>query len=114
MITLQHAYLVVGLMFLAFAVFTALDRSHPTRIRNTLFWGLIAASMLFGDQLGGLGNGLLVVALVVVGAVGKMAVGRPATTTIEERREGAARRGEALFVPALIIPLVAVGGTLLA
>ena len=114
MITLQHAYLVVGLMFLAFAVFTALDRTHPTRIRNTLFWGLIAASMLFGDWLGGLGNGLLVVALVIVGAVGKMAVGKPATTTTEERRETAERRGTALFIPALIIPLVAVGGTLLA
>ena len=114
MITLQHAYLVVGLMFLAFAVFTALDREHPTRIRNTLFWGLIAASMLFGDWLGGLGNGLLVVALVIVGAVGRMAVGRPPTTTTEERREGAARRGNGLFVPALIIPLVAVGGTLAA
>jgi len=114
MITLQHTYIVVGLMFLAFAVFTARDRTHPTRIRNTLFWGLIATSLLFGDLLGGLGNGLLVVALVIVGAVGKMGVGRPATTTLEERREGAARRGKALFVPALIIPLVAVGGTLLA
>lgn len=114
MITLQHAYILTGLMFLAFAVFTATDRTHPTRIRNTLFWGLIAVSLLFGDLLGGLGNGLLVVALVIVGAVGKMGVGRPATTTLEERREGAARRGNALFVPALIIPLVAVGGTLLA
>lgn len=114
MITLQHAYILVGLMFLAFAVFTAMDRSHPTRIRNTLFWGLIATSLLFGDLLGGLGNGLLVVALVIVGAVGKMGVGQPATTTLEERREGAARRGNALFTPALLIPLVAVGGTLLA
>jgi len=114
MITLQHAYILVGLMFLAFAVFTATDRTHPTRIRNTLFWGLIATSLLFGDLLGGLGNGLLVVALVIAGAIGKMGVGRPATTTLEERREGAARRGNALFIPALIIPLVAVGGTLLA
>lgn len=114
MITLQHAYIICGLMFLAFAVFTALDRTHPTRIRNTLFWGLIAVSLLFGDALGGLGNGLLVVALVVVGAVGKMGVGKPSTTTLEERREGAVRRGNALFIPALIIPLVAVGGTLAA
>ncbi len=114
MITLQHAYIVVGLMFLAFAVFTAADQTHPPRIRNTLFWGLIAISLLFGDLLGGLGNGLLVVALVVVGAIGKMGVGQPATTTLEERRAGAARRGNGLFIPALIIPLVAVGGTLLA
>ncbi len=114
MITLQHAYIVVGLMFLAFAVFTALDRTHPTRVRNTLFWGLIALSMLFGDRLGGLGNGLLVVALAVLGAVGAMGVGRPATTPLEERRESAGRRGNALFVPALIIPLIAVGGALAA
>ena len=114
MITLQHAYIVTGLMFLAFAVFMAVDRAHPTRIRNTLFWGLIATSLLFGDLLGGLGNGLLVVALVIVGAIGKMGVGQPATTTVEQRREAAARRGNVLFIPALIIPLVAVGGTLLA
>lgn len=114
MITLDHAYLVVGLMFLAFSLFSLFDPRNPTRFRNALFWGLIAASLLFGDRLGGLGNGGLVVALVVVGAVGKMGVGRPDTTTLTERREGAARWGNALFVPALIIPLVAVGGTLLA
>lgn len=114
MINLDHAYLVVGLMFAAFSVFSLADREHPTPIRNALFWGLIALSMLFGSRLGGLGNGLLVVALVIVGAVGKMGVGRPATTSLEERRERAERRGNGLFVPALIIPLVAVGGTLLA
>lgn len=114
MITLQHAYIVTGLMFLAFAVFTAMDRAHPTRIRSTLFWGLIATSLLFGDLLGGLGNGLLVVALVVIGAIGKMGVGQPGTTSTDERRDSAARWGNALFIPALIIPLVAVGGTLLA
>ena len=46
MITLDHAYLLVGLMFLAFAVLTLGDRAHPTRIRSAVFWGLIAVSML--------------------------------------------------------------------
>lgn len=114
MITLQHAYVLVGLMFLAFAVLTALDREHPTRIRNTLFWGLIAGSMLFGPALGGLGNGVLVLALVAVGATGKMGVARPATTDLEQRTTRAARLGNALFLPALVIPLIAVGGTLAA
>ena len=114
MITLGHAYLVVGIMFTAFAMCTVLDRSHPTRVRNTLFWGLLAVSMLFGSRLGDLGNGVLVVALVLVGALGRLGVGKPATTTPEERRERAERRGNALFIPALIVPLVAVGGTLAA
>ena len=114
MITLEHAYVLVGLMFLAFAVLTALDRSHPTRIRNTLFWGLIAGSMLFGPTLGGLGNGVLVLALVALVATGKMGVAQPATTSPEQRVERAERRGNALFLPALVIPLIAVGGTLAA
>ncbi len=114
MITLEHAYILVGLMFLAFAVLTLRDSEHPTRIRSAVFWGLIAASMLFGSWLGGLGNGLLVLALVAVGGLKALGVGRPSTTTSEERRESAARRRNALFIPALIVPLVAVGGTLAA
>jgi uncharacterized membrane protein len=114
MITLDHAYVLVGLMFGAFAVLTLLDRAHPTRLRSALFWGLIAVSMLFGTWLGGLGNGVLVLALVAVGGLKKLGVGHPATTTLEDRREAAVRRGNALFIPALIVPLVAVGGTLAA
>lgn len=114
MITLEHAYILVGLMFLAFAVLTLRDPDHPTRIRSALFWGLIAASMLFGSWLGGLGNGILVLALVAVGGLKVLGVGRPASTTLEARRESAVRRGNALFIPALIVPIIAVGGTLAA
>jgi uncharacterized membrane protein len=42
MITLEHAYILVGLMFLAFAILTLRDSDHPTRIRSAVFWGLIA------------------------------------------------------------------------
>ena len=114
MITLDHAYIVVGLMFLGFAIFTLMDREHPTRIRNALLWALVALSMLAGSGLGDLGNGLLVVAIVAVAAFRKLGVARPATTTPEQRRERASRFGNALFVPALIVPAVAVGGTLAA
>ena len=114
MITLDHAYLVVGLMFLAFSVLTLLDRAHPTRIRSALFWGLIAASMLVGTWIGDLGNGLLVLGLVVLAGVRKLGVGKPTTTTPVEREARAIQHGNWLFVPALIVPLVAVGGTLAA
>jgi len=114
MITLDLAYIVVGLMFLAFAVLTLLDRDHPTRIRSALFWGLIAASMLIGTWIGDLGNGVLVLGLVVLAGLRKLGVGKPATTTPAERLASAERRGNWLFAPALIVPLVAVGGTLAA
>ena len=114
MITLDQVYILVGLMFMAFATLTLRDADHPTRYRSALFWGLLAGSMLFGSWLGGLGNGLLVVALVALGGLAKLGVGRPGTTTADERRDSAARRGNGLFLPALIVPVVAVGGTLAA
>ena len=46
MITLEHAHILVGLIFLGFAILTLRDSAHPTRIRSALFWGLIAASMI--------------------------------------------------------------------
>ena len=114
MITLEHAYVATGLMFAAFSILSLRDPLNPTRFRSALFWGLIAVSLLFGSWLGGLGNGLLVIALVVIGAMGKLGVGKPVTTTGEQRQAGAAHWRNALFVPALMVPLVAVGGTLLA
>ena len=114
MITLDQVYILVGLMFAAFAILTLRNAAHPTRIRSALFWGLLAGSMLFGSYLGGLGNGLLVIALVALGGLSKLGVGKPETTTTEERRDSASRRGNWLFLPALIVPVVAVGGTLAA
>ena len=114
MITLDQVYVVIGLMFAAFAILTLRDAAHPTRIRSALFWGLLAGSMLFGSYLGGLGNGLLVVALVALGGLSKLGIGQPVTTTQEERRDSAARRGNWLFLPALTVPVVAVGGALAA
>jgi len=113
MITLDMVYLVVGLMFAAFAALSAVDQDNPRWLGNALFWGLLAVSLLFGSHMGDHGNGFLVVALVVIGGFRLLGVGKPHTTTPEERREGARRHGAWLFVPALVIPLVAVGGTLL-
>ncbi len=113
MITLQHAYIVGGLFFAAMSILSALDSSNARRLRNFLFWGLLATSFLAGNYLGDFGNGVLALGLVVVAAAG-LGQGKPATTTQEQRRESAERRGNALFLPALIIPAVALVGTLIA
>ncbi|MEZ5938394.1 MAG: DUF979 domain-containing protein [Hyphomonadaceae bacterium] len=113
MITLGHAYIIGGLFFAAIAILSALDKANRRGPVNALFWGLIALSFLAGDRLGNLGNGLLALALVALAAVG-LGQGKPATTTTEERRASAVRRGDALFLPALIIPAAALIGTLIA
>jgi uncharacterized membrane protein len=56
---------------------------------------------------------VLALGLVVVATTG-LGQGKPATTSPEERRESAMKRGDLLFLPALVIPAVALGGTLIA
>ena len=113
MITIQAVYVLVGLLFVVFAVLSVRDADNPRRWTTGLFWGLFATSFLAGDFLGDLGNGVLVLTMALIAGFGGLATGKVATTTSEERKTGAALRGNALFVPALIIPLVTVVGTIL-
>lgn len=113
MIGLSFVYTIAGLMFAAFAGLSAVDRTNRKRLGNAAFWGLLAISFLAGDRLGDLGNGVLVMGLVALAGVGALGRGEPVTTTIEDRRAEATRRGNKLFIPALIIPLTALAGTLL-
>lgn len=113
MIALAHLYILGGLFFAAVAILSALDGANARRWRNAAFWGLLAVSFLAGDVIGDLGNGVLVLGLVTLAALG-LGQGKPPTTTPEERRESALKRGDALFLPALIIPAIALLGTLAA
>jgi uncharacterized membrane protein len=113
MITLQWLYILTGAMFAAFAVLSARDRSNRKRFGNAVFWALVATSFWFGDYLGDLGNGILVLAIVAVAGVQLVGRGETLSTSIEQRVEIAKRLGSKLFLPALIIPITAFFGTLL-
>lgn len=113
MITLPHIYALAGLMFAAFAFLSARDTTNSKRWGNAAFWGLVAMSFIAGDRLGDLGNGVLVLALVAIAGFGGLGRGADRSTSIEERAESAERLGNRLFLPALIIPATALGGTLL-
>ena len=112
MITLDWVYVFAGLVFAAFAALSLRDNENPKRYRNTAFWALLAVSFLFGSWLGDLGNGLLVLGTALIAGFGGLGQGRPATTSAQERLERARRHGDRLFVPALIIPVTALLGTL--
>ena len=110
MIGLPFVYILAGLAFLAFAVLSLRDRTNPKRWGNGAFWGLLALSMLAGDRLGDLANGLLVLALVAIAGTGQLGRSNGGTTP-EIRAARAARYGNRLFLLALVIPATALAGT---
>ncbi len=112
MIGLGFVYGLAGLMFAAVAVLSARDGANPRRWGNAAFWGLVATSFLAGDRIGGLANGLIVIALALLAGLGALGQGRPASTTPQQKLASAERLGNRLLIPALIIPAVAILGSL--
>lgn len=101
MIGLNLVYAVAGIVFAVFALLSARDR----RFANAAFYALITLSFLFGNRLGDVINGVLVLALVGIAASGRMR----RAEAVEPAED---RYGAKVFVPALIIPAVALVGTL--
>ena len=112
MITLHWLYTLAGAMFAAFALLSAFDGSNSRRFGNSAFWGLMALSLLGGDAIGDFGNGLLVLGLAGLAGFGFIGRSNPPTTSEVERQVWSGRLGNKLFLPALIIPITALVGTL--
>ncbi|MFO6431476.1 DUF979 domain-containing protein [Erythrobacter sp. W302b] len=109
MITYEWLYVLAGAAFALWAALSAKDG----RLGNAAFWALLAASFLLGSHLSDLANGVLVLALVGIAGLGGLKRSDPPTTSPREREDHAVRLGNRLFVPALVVPLTAVVGTLL-
>ena len=113
MITLEHLYILTGVVFAVWALRSALDRTNGKRFGNAAFWGLLAVSFLAGTHLSDLANGVLVLGLVAIAGFGGLGRGDPPTTSLAERLQLSERLSNRLFLPALVIPVTAVAGTLL-
>jgi len=109
MITYEWLYVLAGIAFAVWAGLSAKDG----RWGNAAFWGLLGLSFLLGSHLSDLANGVLVLTLVAIAGLGGLGCSDPPTTSPDERSAHAARLGNRLFLPALIVPLTAVAGTLL-
>ncbi len=66
MINLHWLYTVAGAVFAGFAIGSVRDPGNAKRWGNAAFWALLSLSFWFGDFLGDVGNGVLVLALVAI------------------------------------------------
>lgn len=112
MITLELVYVVMGVMMAGIAVVNLRDRSNARRYNNAAFWGIYGATFLLGSHVPNVINGVLVIAMVLIMAIGKLGGPPPEQATPADRELSAARWGNQLFIPALAIPAVTLLGTL--
>jgi uncharacterized membrane protein len=112
-IDVHWLYVFAGAVFGGFALGSTRNRVNPKRWGNAAFWALLAVSFWFGDSLGDIGNGVLVLVLVALAGAHLLGRGGGRSTSDDERQRYSERFGNKLFLPALIIPFTAFIGTLL-
>jgi len=111
MITLEFVNVLMGLMMAGIAIVNLRDKTSRKRYNNAAFWGIYAVTFLAGSYLPNFVNGLLVIAMVLIVAIGKLGAAPAEQTSRVEREVSAAKWGNRLFIPALTIPAVALLGT---
>jgi uncharacterized membrane protein len=111
MITAEWIYWLLGGFFFLVGVEIAADRAHRKRWTNAAFWCLLGASLCYGSFVPRLPAWLLgaaVISMALIAGFGLTGSGDVRTTSEAQRAASAARKGNSLFVPALVIPAVTV------
>lgn len=112
-ISIEYLYWLAGLVLAITALMTFTDRAHPRRLSTGLFWLLYAIVFLVGDRLPPAAVGIGAVVMALIAGFGGVGHGKHDSLPETERRASASRLGNRLFIPALLIPLVTVIGTML-
>jgi uncharacterized membrane protein len=111
MIAAEWIYWLLGGFFFLVGVEIAFDRAHRKRWTNAAFWCLLGASLCYGSFIPRLPAwllGIAVIGMALIAGFGLTGSGDVRTTSEAQRAASAARKGNALFIPALTIPAVTV------
>ncbi|GAA0818186.1 DUF979 domain-containing protein [Clostridium tertium] len=108
-ILLQVFYVMVGLFFLLTMLFTLKDKNHKTKYGTSLFWGILGVIFILGDAIPSMITGLLIVVIGILAAFNQINVGTIKQLDSTFANLKASKIGIKIFIPSLIIALVALG-----
>ncbi|MQQ99971.1 DUF979 domain-containing protein [Glaciimonas soli] len=115
MIKLEYLYILTGIVFATYALINLFDKTNPKRIKNFLFWGVYAVTLMFGSLIPSFLMGCLAISLALLAGFGGLGKGtKDHAPSLEARKASSAKFGNKLFIPALLIPLLTLLGTIFA
>lgn len=111
-ISLSGIYYIFGMLVSVVAILSLLDKGNPKRLLTSAFWGIYAISFLLGDFIPPKVMGLLVIGMAVIAGFGGVGMGKHQELSLAERLGKVKKLGNWLFVPALLVPLITIIGTM--
>lgn len=106
-ILLEIFYIMVGLFFTLTMMFTLKDKNHKTKYGTALFWGILGVIFILGEFIPPVISGLLIVIIGVLAAFNQINIGTIKQLDSTFASLKANKIGIKIFIPSLIIALVA-------
>ncbi|WEG14464.1 DUF979 domain-containing protein [Pullulanibacillus sp. KACC 23026] len=110
---MEFLYYLIGIIVLIIAAEVLFDKDHPKRFTSGLFWLIFGVTFIIGDKVPASVIGYLVLVMVALTALGQVKNGGKESSTKEQRVKMADKLNNKIFIPALMIPVFTVIGTLL-
>lgn len=106
-ILLTVIYAIIGLICVSLAVFALRSKTQQARVGTALFWSILGIIFIFGDWIPANVVGVLIIVLAILSASKQVKVGSFKTTDEEFKLESAKKIGNKLFIPALVLAILA-------
>lgn len=100
-------YAIIGLICVSLAVFALRSKTQQARVGTALFWSILGIIFIFGDWIPANVVGVLIIVLAILSASKQVKVGSFKTTDEEFKLESAKKIGNKLFIPALVLAILA-------
>ncbi|MFZ7142992.1 DUF979 domain-containing protein [Avibacterium avium] len=120
LISINSVYYLIGIIVMMLVVMTLRDKANAKRFTTALFWFLFGCIFLFSDlMIATLGKaltyrivGAVVIVIALLAGLGLVGKGEYPMATDEQREASSNKLKNWLFLPAVLIPVVTVIGTI--
>lgn len=100
-------YAIIGLICISLAVVALRTNGQQSRIGTALFWTILGVIFILGNWIPANVVGILIVVMAVLSASKQVKLVNIKTTTEEFKKESASKIGNKLFIPALVLAILA-------
>ena len=106
---LEIFYIIIGIMMLNTAVLTLRDKNHNAKIGTAIFWTLLGVIFVFGPYIPSVVVGGMLVVIAVLTLTKQVKPGTVKALDEKFGEEQAEKLGLKVFIPSLVIALLALG-----
>lgn len=100
-------YTLIGLISLSLGAFALMNKTQESRVGTAMFWFILGIIFILGDYIPANIVGILIIIMAILSATKQVKMVHFETTSEAFKKESAQKIGNKLFIPALVLAILA-------